>query len=102
MQLERGQKPKARRFQGPKAPFTKMRQTPKELKANPGSASSERRRPSLLVQEMPYAGEDHGHSEAVGGGNHIVIADRAAGLNDGNGTGFGGFFDAVGEREKGV
>ena len=57
---------------------------------------------SVLVQEMPDAGENHSHSEAVGGGNHVVIADRAAGLNDGNGTGFRGFFDAVGEREKGV
>lgn len=29
----------------------------------------------LLVKKMPYAGEDHGHPEAVGGGDHFVIAD---------------------------
>jgi hypothetical protein len=34
MQMERGQKPKTRRFQGPKAPFLKMQESSKELKWN--------------------------------------------------------------------
>jgi hypothetical protein len=34
MQPERGQKSKARRFQGPKAPFTRMQEISKELKWN--------------------------------------------------------------------
>ena len=38
----------------------------------------------------------------VGGGDHFVIADGAPGLNHGDGAGFCGFFDAVGEREKRV
>src|SRR5580692_4653753 len=56
----------------------------------------------VLVQEMPHAGEYHGHSEPVGGGDYVVVADGSAGLDDGDGSGFGGFFDAVGEREKSV
>src|SRR5580658_1826235 len=55
-----------------------------------------------LVQEMPDAGEDHGHSETVGSGDYIVVAHGASRLNHGNSAGFGGFFDAVGEREEGV
>jgi hypothetical protein len=35
------------------------------------------------VQEMAHAGKDHGHAEAVGGGDHVVVAHRAAGLNHG-------------------
>lgn len=27
------------------------------------------------VQKMPHAGEDHGHTEAVGGGDDVVVAD---------------------------
>jgi hypothetical protein len=114
MLMERGQKPKIRRFQGPKAPFIKMQESSKELKWNFWRRSiylkqlafplGYRRNQisGVLVQEMPDAGENHGHSEAIGGGNHVAIANRAAGLNDGNGTGFGGFFNAVGERKKGV
>ena len=41
-------------------------------------------------------------SEAVGGGDDVVDPYGAAGLNDGGGAGFGGFFDAVGEWEEGV
>jgi hypothetical protein len=114
MQMERGQKPKTRRFQGPNAPFIKMQESSKELKWNLWRRSiylTELACPTgyranqvggVLVQEMPDAGENHGHAEAIGGGNHLAIADRAAGLNDGHGSGFGGFFDAVGKREKGV
>src|SRR5580698_4964153 len=55
-----------------------------------------------LVEEVAHAGEDHGEVEAVGGGDDVVVAHGAAGLNHGGGAGFGGFFDAVGEWEKGV
>ena len=54
----------------------------------------------FLVQEMPYAREHHGHAKAVGSGNHVVVADRASRLNHGDRPGFGGFFDAIGEREE--
>ncbi len=55
-----------------------------------------------LMQEMAHAGEDHGKAEAVGGGDDIVVAHGASGLNDCGGAGLGGFFDAVREREEGV
>jgi hypothetical protein len=115
MRMERGQKPKNKAFpKAQKAPFVKMQESSKELKWNLGRrciylleiafpvCSRANQAGGILMQEMPDAGENHGHSEPVGGGNHVFIADRAAGLNDGNGTRFGGFFDAVGEREKGV
>ncbi len=114
MQLERGQKPKIGRFQGPKAPFIKMQESSKELKWNfwrrciylmeVAFPICDRAKwvGGVLVQEMPDACENHGHSEPVGSGNHFVVADRASGLHHGNGAGFGGFFDTVGEREKRV
>src|SRR5258708_37856935 len=55
-----------------------------------------------LVQEMAHAGEDHGEAEAVGGGDDIIVAHGAAGLNYCGGAGFRGFFPAVREREEGV
>src|SRR5580658_6880369 len=117
MRLERGQKPNVRRFQGPKAPSSRMQENSKELKWNlwrrrirrtqadlPGfwghGATNETR--FVLVQEVPHAGEDHRHSEAVGSGDYFVVADRASVLDDGERSGFSGFFDAVGEREKGI
>ena len=51
---------------------------------------------------MPDAGEDHGDAEAVGGGDHFFVLDRAAGLDDGGCAGCGNGFKAVGEREEGV
>ncbi len=41
-------------------------------------------------------------SEAVGGGDDLGVADRAAGLDDGGGAGFGDDLEAVGEGEEGV
>src|SRR5580692_9627185 len=55
-----------------------------------------------LVQEVAYSREDHGHPETVGSGDHIVVAHGASGLNHGGGAGTGGFFNAVGEREKSI
>ena len=51
---------------------------------------------------MADTGKDHGHSEAVSGGDDVVVADGASRLNDGDGAGFGGFLDAIGEREESV
>src|SRR5580704_3921736 len=56
----------------------------------------------VLVQKMPNACEYHGHSQAVGGGNHITIPNRTSRLNDGDRAGSGGFFDSIGEREEGI
>jgi hypothetical protein len=120
MRMERGQKSKASRFQGQNAPLSKMQEISKELKWNRWKRCIDRMRQApqgsmgggswsictpiygVSVQEVPYAGEDHRHSKAVRSGNHIVIADRATGLNGGNGASFGGFFDTVGEWEEGV
>ena len=55
-----------------------------------------------LVAEMADSGEEHGEPETVGGGDDFGIALRAAGLDDGGGSGAGDFFDAVGEWEEGV
>ena len=54
------------------------------------------------MQEVADAGKDHGQAEAVGGGDDVGIADRAARLNHSGGAGFGGFFDAVGEGKERV
>jgi hypothetical protein len=44
-------------------------------------------RPSALttigsVPEVAHAGEDHGHAVLVGGGDDLLVAHRAAGLDD--------------------
>jgi len=44
---------------------------------------------SSSVPEMTHAGEDHGHVALVGGGNCLVIADRAAWLDCGGCARFG-------------
>src|ERR1700730_14681948 len=61
-----------------------------------------RRRESSSVEEVAHAGEDHGEAEVIGGGDDFGIFHGAAWLNNGGGSGFGGFFDAVGEWEEGV
>ena len=54
------------------------------------------------MAEVADSGEEHGQAQAVGGGDNFLIALRASGLNDGGGSGFGDFLDAVGEGEEGV
>src|SRR5580704_954534 len=49
---------------------------------------------------MAYSGEEHGQAQAVGGRDHFGIALRPARLNDGGGSGFGDFFDAIGKRKE--
>ena len=54
------------------------------------------------MPEVADAGEDHGYAEAVGGGDYVLIFYRAAGLDDGGGSGLGYGFKAVGEGKEGV
>src|ERR1700682_2392569 len=54
------------------------------------------------VEEMADAGEDHGETEAGGGGDDVIVANGAAGLNHGRGAGFGGFFHTIWERKERV
>ena len=55
-----------------------------------------------LAAEVADAGEDHGEVEAVGGGDDLVVAHGAAGLDDCRGAGLGDDFEAVGEGERSV
>jgi hypothetical protein len=54
------------------------------------------------MAEVADAGEDHGDSEFVGGGDHFLIADRASGLDDGGGSRSGDRFQAIGKGEESV
>jgi len=54
------------------------------------------------VAEVAGAGEGHGDSAFVGGGDDFCVADGAAGLDGGGGAGFGGGDKAIGEGEEGV
>ncbi len=56
----------------------------------------------VSMAEVADSGEKHGQAEAVGGFDDFGIALRASGLDDGGGSGFGDFFDAVGKGEEGV
>ena len=55
-----------------------------------------------LVPEVTLAGEHHGQVGAVGGLDHLLVAQRAAGLDDGAGAGFGGRQKTVGKGEEGI
>src|SRR5919202_4870119 len=50
-----------------------------------------------LVLELARSREDHGDSLAVGGTDHLVVPNRAAGLDDRRDVGRDGAFDAVGK-----
>jgi len=51
---------------------------------------------------MADACEDHGYSEAVGGGDYVLIFDAAAGLDDGGCASSSDCFKSIGERKKGI
>src|SRR5690606_21768432 len=73
----------------------------------PRSVTSVRRqasdvRPTLLMPKMPHPGKYHGDAVFVGGGDHLVVAHRAAGLDDAADAHLGGVVDAVPEGEEGV
>ena len=54
------------------------------------------------MAEVTDSGEDHGESEAIGGGDHVFVLYGAAGLDDGGCAGCGDSFEAIGEGEEGV
>jgi len=54
------------------------------------------------VPEEPAAGEDHGQAVFVGGLDDLLVADRAAGLDDGPHPGLRRSVDPVPEGEEGV
>ena len=54
------------------------------------------------VAEVALAGEDHRDAVLVGGGDDLVVADRAARLDHRRDAGRGGRVEAVAEREEGV
>src|SRR5919201_2626577 len=54
------------------------------------------------VTEVTETGEYHRHPVRVGGGDHVVVPDGAAGLDHRRGAGLGHDVEAVAEREEGV
>src|SRR4051794_9571049 len=57
---------------------------------------------SLLVLEMPFAGEDQREAVLVGGGDHLVVAHGAAGFDHRGDAGGRARVEAVAEREERV
>src|SRR5262249_9639547 len=55
-----------------------------------------------LVPELPPVGEEHRQPELIAGRDHLGVALRAAGLDDGRDPGLGGVLDVVCEREESV
>ena len=68
----------------------------------PPNARDEARRRADLVPEVPHAGEHHRQAGLVGGGDHLLVADRAARLDHRGRAGLGRGEQAVGEGEEGV
>ena len=73
----------------------------------PARPEHQRRRAALtaradLVPEVAHPGEQHRQAGLVGGGDHFVVADRAAGLDHRGRAGLDRREQAVGEREEGV
>lgn len=54
------------------------------------------------MAEVAHVGEDHGDAVFVSGGNHFVVTDRAARLNNAGDAYRGCGIDAVAEREESV
>ena len=54
------------------------------------------------MPEMPAAGEDHRQAVLVAGGDHFVVAPRAARLDDGRDARRGRAVDRIVEREERV
>ena len=55
-----------------------------------------------LVPEMAHVGEDHRCPGGVGGGDSVLIAHRAARLDDSGDAGAAGPLHAIGEGEEGI
>ena len=56
----------------------------------------------VSMLEMAHTGKDHGKVVGIGGLNHLVIADGAAGLNNGSHSSLGSSKQAVSKGEKGI
>jgi hypothetical protein len=54
------------------------------------------------MPEVAHPGEDHGKALFIRRRDHLVVADRAARLDDGGGARFGRRQQAIGEGEEGV
>ena len=52
------------------------------------------------MPEVAHAGEDHGQTSRIGSGDHFVIPDRSARLNNCRGTRFSGSQQAIRKWEK--
>ncbi len=55
-----------------------------------------------LMPEVAHAAEHHGHTALVGGGDDLVVAHGATGLDDAGGALVHHHIQAVTEREEGV
>ena len=55
-----------------------------------------------LMPEMPHAGKHHCDTPCISGGNHLIIAHRAAGLDNGCRARLNGSDKPVSKREKRV
>ena len=52
--------------------------------------------------EQPDAAERHGNAVLIAGVNDLLVADRAAGLDNGGHTGAAGTLDVVAKGEEGI
>ena len=77
-----------------------------EVRGSSRAVQGNRRRRRLLlrilVPEVAHAGEDHGEAGFIGGGDDFIVADGAAGLDDGGGTRFSSSKQAICEGEERV
>jgi len=54
------------------------------------------------VPEVAHTGKHHRDFRFVGGGDHFIVAHRAARLDDGSDAGRGGVVQSIAEGEEGV
>jgi UMF1 family MFS transporter len=66
----------------------------------PSRHSDPRHEEGRLMSEVAHAREDHGEARCVGRGDHLVVAQRATGLDHRGSTGFDEYLDPVVEGEK--
>jgi hypothetical protein len=66
------------------------------------SALAHKRTRAVLMPEMAHAREDHGKAGVVGGGDDLVVAHRAAGLDHGSRADFRDHLQTVGKGKEGV
>ena len=57
---------------------------------------------ALLMSKMPLAGKGHRNAGLIAGRDHVRVADRAAGLDDGLDLMFGRDLDRIRHRKESV